>query len=214
MTSLDVIFLLVGLGTATAAVLTVTSRNLVHAALFLAATLAGIGAEFLVLQADFVGWVQIVVYVGAIAVLFLFGLMLTRAPIGREALDSQNRGLAIGVAGAMFLVLLTLMVQAFGGTGAVDVQGIRITSIGLALFSTWVLPFELLSMLLLGALVGAILLSRRESGESGSEAPPTRVLTGDVPSSELEATEAGRELEASSTASELEGVGADQGGDS
>lgn len=199
MTGVDVVFLLVGLATAGAAVLTVTSRNLVHAALFLAATLAGIGAEFLVLRADFVAWVQIVVYVGAIAVLFLFGLMLTRAPIGREALDSQNRGLGLAVAGAMFVVLLALMVQAFGGESIPIEGGARIADLGIAIFSTWVFPFELLSMLLLGALVGAILLSRREAGESGSEEPPTRVLTGDVPSAELEATEAGRELEASGT---------------
>lgn len=199
MTGVDVVFLLIGLGTAATAVLTVTSKNLVHAALFLAATLAGIGAEFLVLQADFVGWVQIVVYVGAIAVLFLFGLMLTSAPIGREALDSQNKGLAVAVSGSMFVVLLVLLVQAFGGDAVETVQGIRIATIGFALFSTWVLPFELLSMLLLGALVGAILLSRREAGESGTEEAPTRILTGDVPSAELEATDTGRALEAAST---------------
>ena len=206
MTGVDVVFLLVGLATAVTALLTVTSRNLVHAALFLAATLAGIGAEFLVMRADFVGWVQIVVYVGAIAVLFLFGLMLTRAPIGREALDSQNRGLAIAVSGAMFVVLLALMVDAFGGAAVAETGTVRIATIGIAIFSTWVLPFELLSMLLLGALIGAILLSRREAGESGSEEPPTRVLTGDVPSTELEATQEGRELESSSTARELEGA--------
>lgn len=196
MTGVDIVFILIGLGTAATAVMTVTSKNLVHAALFLAATLAGIGAEFLVLQADFVGWVQIVVYVGAIAVLFLFGLMLTNAPIGREALDSQNKGLAAGVSGAMFVVLMVLMVQAFGGSAVENVQGIRITELGFAIFSTWVLPFELLSMLLLGALVGAILLSRREAGESGTEEAPTRILTGDVPSAEIEATETGRALEA------------------
>ena len=196
MTGVDIVFILIGLGTAATAVMTVTSKNLVHAALFLAATLAGIGAEFLVLQADFVGWVQIVVYVGAIAVLFLFGLMLTNAPIGREALDSQNKGLAAGVSGAMFVVLMVLMVQAFGGSAVENVQGIRITEPGFAIFSTWVLPFELLSMLLLGALVGAILLSRREAGESGTEEAPTRILTGDVPSAEIEATETGRALEA------------------
>lgn len=202
MTGVDVVFILIGLGTAATAVLTVTSKNLVHAALFLAATLAGIGAEFLVLKADFVGWVQIVVYVGAIAVLFLFGLMLTSAPIGREALDSQNRSLAIAVSGSMFVVLLVLMVQAFGGDSVPVADGVRIEAIGLALFSTWVLPFELLSMLLLGALVGAILLSRREAGESGTEEPPTRILTGDAPSTELEA--------GATPTRELEATGGDQ----
>jgi NADH-quinone oxidoreductase subunit J len=184
----EIAFILVGLGTAASAVLTVTSRNLVHAALFLAATLAGIGAVFLVLHADFVALVQIVVYVGAIAVLFLFGLMLTRAPIGREALDSQQRGLALGVAGAMFVVLTVLIVQAFGGTAAsADLAGPTIATIGEAIFSTWVLPFELASMLLLAALVGAILLARRETGESGEEeATPTRIAIGAPPSTELE----------------------------
>jgi NADH-quinone oxidoreductase subunit J len=185
----DVVFLLVGLATAATAVLTVTSKNLVHAALFLAATLAGIAAEFLVLQADFVAWVQIVVYVGAIAVLFLFGLMLTRAPIGREALDSQNKGLGLAVSGAMFVVLLVLIIDGFGGVSVELEPGARIADLGLAIFSTWVFPFELLSMLLLGALIGAILLSRREDGESGTAEAPNRVLTGDVPSAELEVDE-------------------------
>ncbi len=114
MTGLDVIFILLGLLTAGAAVLTVTSRNLVHAALFLATTLAGIGAIFLVLRADFVALVQIVVYVGAITVLFLFGLMLTRAPIGREALDSRSQPMALAVSATLFVVLTTLIVLAFG----------------------------------------------------------------------------------------------------
>ncbi|MFT4744611.1 MAG: NADH-quinone oxidoreductase subunit J [Nitriliruptoraceae bacterium] len=186
MTKIDVIFLLVGLGTASTAVLTVTSKNLVHAALFLAATLAGIGAVFLILQADFVAWVQIVVYVGAIAVLFLFGLMLTNAPIGREALDSQNKGLGLATAVSLFVVLSWLLLDGFG-LETIDFQGAPgIETIGLAIFSTWVFPFELVSMLLLGALVGAILLSRREDGESGTEAAPTVIELGDAPPAELE----------------------------
>lgn len=189
MTTPDVIFAVIGIATATTAVLTVTSRNLVHAALFLAATLAGIGAEFLVLRADFVAWTQIVVYVGAIAVLFLFGLMLTRAPIGREALDSQNRGLGLAVATALFVVLAWLMIDAFGGVTVDFDTAPSVATIGLAIFSTWVFPFEAVSMLLLGALVGAVLLSRREAGESGTEAAPTQVLTSDPPPTELEVDE-------------------------
>ena len=196
MTTPDVIFALVGLATAACAVLTVTSRNLVHAALFLAATLAGIGAEFLVLRADFVAWVQIVVYVGAIAVLFLFGLMLTRAPIGREALDSQNKGLGLAVASALFVVLSWLMLTSSLADAVPFESAPGIVTIGLAIFSTWVFPFEAVSMLLLGALVGAVLLSRREAGESGTEESPTRIETGDLPPTELERRgEPTRELE-------------------
>ena len=184
MTGQEIVFILLAIGTGLAAVLTVTSRNLVHAALFLAVTLAGIAGVFLVLHADFVGLVQLVVYVGAIAVLFLFGLMLTRAPIGREALDSQNRGLGLGVALAMFGILVALIVQAFGDAAVSEITGSSIADIGMAIFSTWVLPFEVASMLLLGALVGAILLSRRESGESGEEAEATRIDMGELPSNE------------------------------
>ena len=195
MTTPDVIFAIVGLATAACAVLTVTSKNLVHAALFLAATLAGIGAEFLVLRADFVAWVQIVVYVGAIAVLFLFGLMLTRAPIGREALDSQNKGLGLAVSVALFVVLTWLMLTSSLVDSVPFEQAPGIVTIGYAVFSTWVFPFEAVSMLLLGALVGAILLSRREDGESGTPEVPTRIVTSDAPPAELETRTASRELE-------------------
>jgi NADH-quinone oxidoreductase subunit J len=177
----DLVFILVGLVTAGSAVLTVTSRNLVHAALFLAATLAGIGGVFLVMHADFVALVQIVVYVGAIAVLFLFGLMLTRAPIGREALDSQNRGMALAVSGVLFALLTTLIVMAFHDAASQAPVSSGIAVIGEAIFSTWVFPFELASMLLLGALIGAIVLARRESGESGEEQYVARVELSDTP---------------------------------
>ncbi|WP_083441136.1 NADH-quinone oxidoreductase subunit J family protein [Nitriliruptor alkaliphilus] len=184
MTGHDVVFVLVGLMTAGAAIKTVTSTNLVHAALYLATTLAGIAGVFFVLAADFLALVQLVVYVGAVAVLFLFGLMLTRAPIGREALDSQNRGLALVVSGTLFVVLAFLVIQAFGGVRTEDVTGPPIADIGLAIFANWILPFELLSMLLLAALIGAIVLARRETGESGVEAEVTRIELGDAPATE------------------------------
>jgi NADH-quinone oxidoreductase subunit J len=191
----DVVFLLVALLTAGAAVKTVTSSNLVHAALYLATTLAGIAGVFLVLHADFLALVQLVVYVGAVAVLFLFGLMLTRAPIGREALDSQNRGLAIGVSGSLFVVLSLLVVTAFSGEAVDQVSGASISDIGIAIFATWVLPFEVLSMLLLAALIGAVVLSRREAGESGEEAQVTRIEMGDPPVTERETDDGARQLE-------------------
>jgi len=194
----EIVFILIGLGTAASAILTVTSKNLVHAALFLATTLAGIGAEFLVLRADFLAWVQIVVYVGAIAVLFLFGLMLTNAPIGREALDSQNKPLGLAVSVSMFAVLMTLMVDAYGGMRQPLDSQPRIADIGDAIFSTWVFPFELVSLLLLAALVGAIMISRREDGESGDREAPSVIEMGEPPSTEVETgADTGTELEAS-----------------
>jgi NADH-quinone oxidoreductase subunit J len=184
MTAHDAVFVLVGLVTAGAAVLMVTSKNLVHAALHLAVSLAGIAGVFFVLHADFLGLTQLLVYVGAVAVLFLFGLMLTRAPIGREALDSQHRGLGLIVSGALFATLAALIVHAFAGESTAEVTGPPVGEIGVAIFRDWVLPFELLSMLLLAALIGAIVLARREDGESGEVAEQTLIDFGDAPSTE------------------------------
>jgi NADH-quinone oxidoreductase subunit J len=209
MTGLDVVFVLVGLLTAAAAVMTVTSKNLVHAALSLAVTLSGIAGVFLVLHADFLALVQLVVYVGAVAVLFLFGLMLTRAPIGREALDSQNRGLGIAVAGGLFIVLSTLIIGAFGDVQVEAMTGPGIEVIGIAIFADWVLPFELLSMLLLGALIGAIVLARREAGESGTEADVTRIELGEPPSTESDGSARAIEGEQAQLPA---GAGSDGGG--
>jgi NADH-quinone oxidoreductase subunit J len=177
-TGQEIVFILIAVATGVSAVATVTSRNLVHAALFLAVTLAGIGGVFITLHADFLGLVQLVVYVGAIAVLFLFGLMLTRAPIGREALDSQHRGMGIAISAALFGVLVALIVQSGGDWVQANpwvIEGPSIAELGIAIFQYWVFPFELLGMLLLAALIGAIVLSRRESGESGEETPIARI---------------------------------------
>ena len=82
-TGQEIVFLLVGVLVLGAAVVSVTTRQLVHAALWLVVALGGLAVEFLLLTAEFVAWVQVLVYLGSVVVLVLFGLMLTRAPIGR-----------------------------------------------------------------------------------------------------------------------------------
>jgi NADH-quinone oxidoreductase subunit J len=120
--------------------------------------------------------VQVLIYVGAVVVLLLFGIMLTRAPIGRsEDLDSGNRIVAIITAGATAVVLVTTLVRGFRdayfplksrvGSGGTSV-------IGAGIFRTWVLPFEALSVLLLAALIGAIVLSRSDIGPRQAEPEP------------------------------------------
>lgn len=173
MSAQDVVFILLAVATGLSSLALVTAKNLVHAALYLAVTLGGMAGVFLVLHADFVALVQLLIYVGAVAVLLMFGLMLTRAPIGREALDSQSRGLGLAVSVALFGVLAALIWQGYGDV-EVELAGQPIGDIGLAIFSRWILPFEVAGLLLLAALIGAIVLSRRESGESGpieDEAP-------------------------------------------
>src|SRR5438132_3316512 len=91
----------------------VTTRNLVHGALYLLAVLAGAAILFLLFLAEFVAWVQVLVYIGAVVVLLLFGLMLTRAPIGNMALDSQTRPLAAAVSLAIFAITSTIVWKTF-----------------------------------------------------------------------------------------------------
>lgn len=164
MTAPAVLFAALGLVALAAAVLVVTTRHLVHAALWLVVTLGALAGCYLVLAAEFVAWVQVLIYVGAVVVLLLFGLMLTRAPIGPSRdLDSGNRFAAAAVAIAASAALATLLVTAFGDA-RIDLAAARgrTADIGAALFANWVLAFEVLSVLLLAALVGAIALSTRD----------------------------------------------------
>jgi NADH-quinone oxidoreductase subunit J len=166
-TGVEITFVLIGLATLGAAVLTVTTRQLVHAALWLVVALGGLAVEYLLLTAEFIAWVQVLIYVGSIVVLLLFGLMLTKAPIGRSPdADSGNRWVALAVATAAAVTLAWVVVDAFRSTW-INLHGaVRGSSraTGESLFRHWVLPFEALSVLLLAALVGAIVLSRRGEG--------------------------------------------------
>lgn len=149
-----------------AAVGTVTARNVVHAALYLVVALASVGVTFLLLGAEFVGWVQILIYVGAIVILFLFGLMLTKAPIGRDSLDGKNRAVGAVVAVLVFAGLVGLVQAAFpfDGAPALPAAGGSL-DIGTAMFTDYVLPFEAVSFVLLAALIGAIVLARKDEGD-------------------------------------------------
>jgi NADH-quinone oxidoreductase subunit J len=143
----------------------VTAKNVVHAALYLVVTLATVGGVYLLLAVEFVAWVQVLIYVGAIVVLLLFGLMLTRAPIGREALDNQQRAFAAIVALAVLAILGVLLWESFRDA-RIDLDTAGSTAqVGESLFRSFVLPFEVVSFLLLAALVGAIVLARKEEPE-------------------------------------------------
>ena len=163
MTTPELVFSVLALIGAGGAVLLVTAKNVVHAALYLVVTLAAVAAVYLVLTSEFVAWTQVLIYVGAIVVLLLFSLMLTRAPIGREALDNQRRGVAFGVGLAVFGGLFYLLQDAFPWKASeVDpVQGTA-GAVGESIFRDFVLPFEAISFLLLAALIGAIVLSRKD----------------------------------------------------
>ncbi|CAB4687043.1 MAG: NADH-quinone oxidoreductase subunit J [Actinobacteria bacterium] len=155
-----------------AAIRVVTTKNIVHAALWLVVVLGGVGLNYILLQAEFVAVTQFLVYLGAVIVLFLFGVMLTRAPLGvSDDLDNNQKKIGIGVGVALLAVLSYALIESFGrseltfaayeGVAGPNTNG-RTQAVSDAIFGQYLIPFEMLSLLLLAALIGAIVLARRD----------------------------------------------------
>jgi NADH-quinone oxidoreductase subunit J/NAD(P)H-quinone oxidoreductase subunit 6 len=162
-TAVDALLGALGLLAIGAGLMVVSTRHIVRAGLWLVVALGALAGLYLVLAAELVAWVQVLIYVGAVVVLLLFAVMLTRAPIGvSEGLDRVRWPavlIGLGAGGS----LTALLVQAFRGA-YVDTTRLQLAGpdrMGAVLFSRWVLPFEVLSVLLLAALIGAIVMSRR-----------------------------------------------------
>ena len=163
MTGTEIVFAVLSVLAVGSALLAMTSRRLVHAALWLVVTLGAVAGCFVLMTAEFVAWVQVLVYVGSVVVLVIFALMLTRQDGATTAEVTGNRWVAAALGLVATLGLGATMIAGFGGE---RIEGRRIgtaASIGDALFTDWVLPFEILSGVLLAALVGAIVISRSGS---------------------------------------------------
>jgi NADH-quinone oxidoreductase subunit J len=164
----------------------VTTKNVVHAAMWLVLVLAGAAAQYILLAAEFVAVTQVMVYIGAVVVLFLFGVMLTRAKLGQEA-DLTRRSWFGGafVAALLFGLLSFSLVDTFEDakvpedremvlqpavdpdTG--DLLGAEDPSIGSntaavsdTIFSRYLVQFEIISVMLTAALIGAIVIARKD----------------------------------------------------
>jgi NADH-quinone oxidoreductase subunit J len=159
----NIFFGLLALATVVGAVRVVTTTNVVHAALWLVLVLAAVGANFLLVGAEFVGITQILVYVGAIVVLFLFGTMLTRAPIGHDPLVN-NRAWYLGlvVAVPLLAILSYVLIDAFDDAEMPEETVQRTAEVSDAIFSQYLMPFEVIGLLLTATLIGAIVLARKE----------------------------------------------------
>ncbi|HUF83496.1 MAG TPA: NADH-quinone oxidoreductase subunit J [Acidimicrobiia bacterium] len=163
----NVAFWIVAVVMAGAAIGVVRTKNVVHAALFLVVVLAGAAAQYILIAAEFVAWVQVLIYIGAVVILFLFGIMLTRAPMRPEDnLDNDQRWPAAIVAAGLLAVLIVLLVDAFGEKEIELTDDLlqvgRTDTVGNSIFRQFVVPFEVVSMLLLAALVGAVAIARRD----------------------------------------------------
>ena len=154
------------------AVWVVTLRNLFRAALSLGVVLVGVAGLFIVLQAEFLAFVQILVYVGAILTLVVFAVMLTSRAFASVPTDvSRHRGPALVVAGVLYGLLLsmapTLIRFAPSSSGSATVS-----ELGQALVTTLVLPFEVISIVFVAAMVGAIAVAASHRGiEQPSHSP-------------------------------------------
>jgi NADH-quinone oxidoreductase subunit J len=165
MTAEQIIFLIVGAVTLVSGLLVVTVRNLVHAALWLVAALFGVAIIYTLLNAGFLAVVQVVVYIGAIAILFIFAVMLTRRQAAETGASVNKNWWAGAVVATLTFVGLFLLLQSWSGfskTASPILPGFdAVNQLGTVLTSPqgYVLPFEVASVLLLAALVGAVYLA-------------------------------------------------------
>jgi len=173
MTGEQITFLVVAFATLGSGLMVVTTRNLVHAALWLIATLFSVAVIFALLSASFLAVVQVVVYIGAIAILFIFAVMLTRKDM-RDQSPQLNKNWWVG---ALLAVLtfggLYALLQGWSGlsrtVSAIPPGFDAVSELGNALTSPagYVLPFEVASVLLVAALVGAVYVAfNPRSGDS------------------------------------------------
>jgi NADH-quinone oxidoreductase subunit J len=159
-------FMIIAFPTLFSAWRTVSSENIVRAVLYLVISLAGTAAMFLMLGAAFVAWTVVLVYIGAVIILFLIGIMITRAPLGTDSDLSHARDVRLPAA-LLSVVLFTVMAWAvWDAFGMIMIEPFDPTStadLANILFDRFVIPFEVVSFVLLAALIGGITLARRDN---------------------------------------------------
>ena len=161
----EVIFYFVAGLTVIGALGVVTARNVVHSALFLILSLIAVAAVFILLAAEFLAIVQVMVYGGAVTILILFAMMLTRVRDLPKALNGPQTPFAFVAAVAFGITTIVAIANTKFPGESEEINVISFDSIGDSLFTTWAVPFEIASLVLLVALMGAIILARGEEGE-------------------------------------------------
>jgi NADH-quinone oxidoreductase subunit J len=159
----NVAFAIMAITMVASALRMVTTRNVVHAALYLVIVLAGVAGIFILLGAEFLGVTQIMVYIGAIVVLFLFGIMLTKGSFGDDDGVTGERRLMAGLVGLLvFGVMAAALVESFADAELSRSGPSTTADIADSIFGYYIVPFEAVSVLLLAALIGAIVAARKD----------------------------------------------------
>ena len=163
-TPVVVLFYLAAALTVGGGLVVVITRNIVYAALALLVSLMGVAGMFLIAFAEFLALVQVLIYGGAIVIVFLFALMLTRIEDFSRLTDHRQWPIAAVVAVLTF-VLLAAAVLNTGVRTEPERQSVEFSRLGETLFTHWAVPFEVASLVLLVALIGAVVLVRRSGGQ-------------------------------------------------
>lgn len=161
----EAIFYVVGAVTVAGAAGVVFARNIVHAALFLMLALLAVAGVFILLAAEFLAIVQVLIYGGAVTILVMFAMMLTRVRDLPAEADGPQKPFAFIAAGAFAVTSIAAIVSTDWPGNTDEINVISFNDIGTALFTTWAVPFEVASLLLMVALLGAVVLARGEEGE-------------------------------------------------
>ena len=165
MTWEEVIFFVIAAVAVVGGLGVVLARSVIHSALFLILALLSVAGIFVLLAADFLAIVQVLVYGGAVTILILFAMMLTRVRDLPSAPDGPQKPIA-------FVAAITFAVTSIAAIAATEfpnesdkINIVSFQEIGNALFTTWAVPFEIASLVLMVALLGAIIIARGEEGE-------------------------------------------------
>ncbi len=162
-----ILFYILGGLTLVAALGVVTTRNIVYGALFLLVAMSGVAGLFVLLFAEFLALVQLLIYGGAIIIVILFALMLTRTTDFSVATEHRRWPMAAVISLALFGLLAGAAIGDSGDYNTYQRSGISIEELGKGLFENWAVPFEIASIVLLVALIGAIVIGRSGEEEGG-----------------------------------------------
>ena len=183
-TPFDLFFYVVAIATVVSAFWVLFSKNIIHAAIGLLFTLFGVGGLYLMLASDFLGFLQLFIYIGATMVLIMFGIMLTRreekgsepgVPFTEKLASQASTYLGLFIAGAVFAFLFVILIVAGGDqwqrSAATNVQP-PTSAIGEKLLTEYIYAFEIISVFLMVALIGAAYLARRRDVPEEMETIP------------------------------------------
>jgi NADH-quinone oxidoreductase subunit J len=158
-----IVFWIMTIFTLGGAIGVVVSQRLFHSALFLIASFFGVTGYYVLLSAGFLAVVQLLVYAGAIAVLILFAIMFSRRPMVAESQSNRQWWLSLPLANVLFIMLTTVVGSVNWPVSDAEPPGDTVRQIGVAFLESYLIPFEVVSILLSVALVGAIILAREKT---------------------------------------------------